>query len=71
MNFKVGDRIITHKGTTGKICHIYNDDDDSIGVHHDKEMKGHDCNGFCPNKFGWYYYRFQIKKIEGQLELDF
>lgn len=57
---EVGQRVIvngefagrTFQEATGMVC---NKDTMGYGVHFDKVMNGHDCDGNCPHGYGWFF----------------
>jgi len=65
--FKVGDRVFSivnspddnsyiSFGSTGTVCHVYFEDYAPIGVRWDKDVRGHDCDGYCETGHGWRVY---------------
>lgn len=57
---EVGTRVSTPHGT-GTIVHITGIR--NIGVEHDRNMGGHNCQGHCPSGYGWYHNKKDLKVI--------
>lgn len=71
MEFKIGDRVRIkdgydyYKNRSGKLGTVVDNPgkNSSPGVRHDDYIGGHDCNGNCPEGYGWYYNSYEIELV--------
>jgi hypothetical protein len=69
MEFKIGDRVRIkddyhyYKGRSGKFGTVVDNPgkNSSPGICHDDYIGGHNCNGHCPEGYGWYYNSNEIE----------
>lgn len=71
-NFKVGDEIIVLdsyeydylRGMVGKIKELFNG---TFAVEFNGWEKGHDCDGACKNKSGWYFMYDEVEEYKSNM----
>lgn len=76
--FSVGDRVqamigspsynfLIHRGDQGTVCCA---GDTIIGVEWDKDVRGHDCDGFCKQGFEWKVRAEEVCLAEKEADFD-